>query len=131
MTVKPAKIEHPSRGDETGPAAAATNPTATPETNRELTELSVHGVSAEPRLSALYETFRSDQETLGKIVSPTDPVHRALAERLNETVSALGSDPRDFTLHVLREPTINAFVFPGVIPASIFITTGLLGALVD
>lgn len=107
----------------------ATEPSPKPQ--RELTDLSVRGVTAHAGLTAHYETFLSDQAALGKILPPTDPVHRKLAERLDDTVRALGGNPHDFTVHVLRDPTINAFVIPGVSPAPVFITSGLLGALTE
>lgn len=96
-----------------------------------LSEVVARGVRGDLNLSLFYETFLKDQVGLGKILPPADPVHRALAEWLDKTVSALGGNPRDFTLHVLRDPTINAFVFRGVDPAPVFIMTGFIGALAD
>lgn len=99
------------------------------EMTRELSQLAVQGISVDPQLAQYFETYRSDQAKLGKIIASEDPIHQKLEAKLHETIEALGGNPADFSMHVLRESTVNAFVFPGVAPAPVFLTTGLLDAL--
>lgn len=94
-----------------------------------LNALTTHSLSADPELTRYYESYRTDQELLGKIIPVNSPTHQKLNQCLNQTLESLGANPTEFVLHIINEPTVNAFVFPGVVPAPIFVTTGMLQAL--
>lgn len=88
-------------------------------------------LKSDPEMVKFYQRFIQSQERLGRVVPINNVVSEKLAGILGEVLSALGYNQTDYTLRVLRSSDENAFVFPGVAPAPIFVTTALLAALAE